>query len=225
MNLSDDWVIRIKHPTQARPLLSLLNVKYLLVPPRYDLNDAIGYNVAGRSDFMVLENPDVWPRAFFSDKITIISSNETFVEYLAKNGKQPFVALTKEELVGQLGLQKLENADPTDVIPAANYQLLPNSTAFDVHAAAAGVVCLTEGQAKGFTATANGEAKPILTVNRAFKGIYLDQPGDYHIQFIYRPPHWRSACALFWLSTTGVISLVIINLVAARRRRKGAIIR
>jgi uncharacterized membrane protein YfhO len=66
------------------------------------------------------------------------------------------------------------------------------------------VVCLTEGQAKDFTATANGESKEVLTVNRAFKGIYIDQPGDYHIEFTYRPRHWRLSCALFWISIGAV---------------------
>jgi hypothetical protein len=46
--------------------------------------------------------------------------------------------------------------------------------------------------------TANNEPKGVLTVNRAFKGVYLDKPGNYHIEFIYRPRHWRLACCLFW---------------------------
>jgi hypothetical protein len=79
------------------------------------------------------------------------------------------------------------------------------------------MVCLTEGQAIDFTARANHEAKEVLTVNRAFKGIYLDRPGDYHIQFIYRPRHWGLACALFWISGGAVIMLGWMS----RRRVKG----
>jgi len=88
------------------------------------------------------------------------------------------------------------------------------------------MVCLTEGQAKDFTAKANNESKEVLTVNRAFKGIYLEQPGDYHIKFIYRPRHWRLACACFWISAGAVILWVLTSIIrgqGATKRRRNAI--
>ena len=105
---------------------------------------------------------------------------------------------------------RLATAEPAVILAATNYQLLANSTAFEIHVPTAGVVCLTEGQARDFSATANGEPKTVLTVNRAFKGIYLDQPGNYHIQFTYRPRHWRLACTLFFTAGGIVITLVAI---------------
>ena len=82
------------------------------------------------------------------------------------------------------------------------------------------IVCLTEGQAKDFTATANGESKQVLTVNRAFKGIYIDRPGDYHIKFTYRPRYWRLSCALFWISICAVLALATADFINTRNRRK-----
>jgi hypothetical protein len=85
------------------------------------------------------------------------------------------------------------------------------------------MVCLTEGQAKDFTARANNQAREVLTVNRAFKGIYLDRPGDYHIQFIYRPRHWQLACTCFWIAAGAVLILSGMNLfrvkAAAKKKR------
>jgi hypothetical protein len=135
-----------------------------------------------------------------------------------KNGQQPFIALTSEEIEKQPGLQSLETTNPAAISPATNYRLLPNSTEFDIHAPSAGMVCLTEGQAKDFTALANNKPREVLTVNRAFKGIYLGQPGDYHIRFIYRPRHWRLACAFFWISAGAVIMLGLMS----HMRVKGA---
>ena len=83
------------------------------------------------------------------------------------------------------------------------------------------MVCLTEGQAKDFTARANDEAKRVLTVNRAFKGIYLDQPGDYHIKFIYRPRHWRLACVCFWISAGAVMLWVLASIIRSKGAAKG----
>jgi len=158
--------------------------------------------------------------------VVAITSTEKFIDHLLKNGKQPFIALTREEIEKQPGLQQLETTNQAAISPATNYRLFPNSTEFDIHASSAGMVCLTEGQAKDFTAKANNESKEVLTVNRAFKGIYLEQPGDYHIKFIYRPRHWRLACACFWISAGAVILWVLTSIIrgqGATKRRRNAI--
>jgi hypothetical protein len=82
------------------------------------------------------------------------------------------------------------------------------------------MVCLTEEQAQDFTATANNEPKPVLTVNRAFKGIYLEAPGDYHIEFTYRPHHWRLSCSLFWISIGGVLVLAMMSRIHLKSRQR-----
>src|SRR5262249_41484045 len=144
----------------------------------------------------------------FSDKIVSLSSTEEFVEYLRAHGQQPFVGLTPAEISTQSGLAGMSGPSST-FTPATNYTLLPNSTAFDIHANFAGVVCLTEGQGRDFIATVNGQSKPVLTVNRAFKGVYLDKPGDYHIQFTYRPRYWGVTWPTFWVAV-GICLLLAI---------------
>ena len=210
------WVIQVVDPIQAQPLLNLLNVKYLLAPPDVEIGGRLDFRITDRSDFLVLENLQAWPRAFFENQIVSIDSSDTFIKHLLENGRRPFIALTEEEIKRQPGLQQLETTNTAILSPATNYRLSVNSTGFDVHAPSAGVVCLTEGQAKDFTATANGESKEVLTVNRAFKGIYIDTPGDYHIEFTYRPRYWRLSCALFWISICAVLALATADLVRTR---------
>jgi hypothetical protein len=203
-----DWVLRVEDPLAAQPLLNLLNVKYLLASPRIKVLPGVDFRVTDRSDFGVLENLEVWPRAFFTDRVVPVATTGEFIQRLMHDGPRPFAALTAQEIATQPGLAKLAIPQPAAaVLAATNYVLRANSTAFDVHAPTAGVVCLTEGQARDFTATANGESKTVLTVNRAFKGIYLDRPGDYHVKFTYRPRHWRLAVFLFWLAAGGVTAL------------------
>jgi hypothetical protein len=60
-----------------------------------------------------------------------------------------------------------------------------------------------------------------LTVNRAFKGIYLGQPGDYHVKFIYRPRHWRLACAGFWISAGAAILWAWLSISRGKRAANG----
>jgi hypothetical protein len=216
------WVAKIARPVQAQPLLNLLNVKYLLANPNVVLKDNSDYHCVFQGDFTVLENPEVWPRAFFSDKITAISSNEQFIQYLLEHGKRPFIALADDEIAKQPGLRRLADAPEATIVPATNYLLLPNSTAFDVHIPSAGVVCLTEEQAKDFMATANGLPLPVLTANQAFKGVYLDHAGDYHVEFTYRPRYWLLSCFSFWLSAIGAVIFTFMNVRAARFGKKAA---
>ena len=221
VKLSQYWMMEVADPVQAQPLLNLLNVKYLLAPTNIIIRGKPDFRLTGKSDFGILENLRVWPRAFFSDKVVSISSNEKFINHLLKNGQQPFIALTREEIEKQPGVQQLETTNQAAISPATNYRLFPNSTEFDIHAPSAGMVCLTEGQAKDFTAKANNESKEVLTVNRVFKGIYLDQPGDYHIKFIYRPRYWRLACVCFWISAGVVIMLASMSIIRAKGEAKG----
>jgi hypothetical protein len=193
--------------------LNLLNVKYLLAPTNVSIRGQPDFRLADRSDFGVLENLQVWPRAFFANQVVSIASSEKFIKHLLKNGKQPFIALTGEEIGKQPGLQQLATTNQAAISLATNYRLLPNSTEFDIHVPSPGMVCLTEGQANDFTARANNESRKVLTVNRAFKGIYLDRPGDYHIKFIYRPRHWRLACACFWISAGAVMVLGLMSII------------
>ncbi len=219
VDFKGEWMIEVVDPVAAQPLLNLLNVRYLLASPGNGPRVGSDFRLTDRSDFEVLENPEAWPRAFFSDKMVSIASNEEFIQQLLENGKQPFIALTREEIEKQPGLRQLETTKPATITPATNYRLLPNSTEFDIHAPSPGMVCLTEGQARDFTAKANHEPKVVLTVNRAFKGIYLDQAGDYHVEFTFRPRHWRLACTMFWIAMGSVIVLAFLMVVSTRVQR------
>jgi len=205
-----DWVSQVTNVVAAHPVLNLLNVKYLLTPPSVEVQENLGYRLAHTSDLGVLENLEVWPRAFFCEKIISLPSTEEFIGYLYAHGTKPFIAMTPTEISHQPALAQMQRTNST-FAPATNYTLLPNSTAFDVHATSPGVACLTEGQARDFIATVNGEIKPVLTVNRAFKGVYLDKPGDYHIQFTYRPRFWRITWPAFWVAAAISVALGIFS--------------
>ena len=218
INLTYGWIIKVADPVAAQPLLNLLNVKYFLAPPGVGLEAGLDYRLTDRSDFGVLENLNVWPRAFFTDRVTPVASTGEFIQRLWANSKKPFAALAPAEIARQPGLQKLVAGTNAAVSAATHYHLRPNSTAFDLHAPAAGLACLTENQAPDFMATVNGHPATILTVNQTFKGVYLDQPGDYHIEFTYRPRHWVLACAFFWTALVVTAALVAGSFRRAKRR-------
>ncbi|HEX5399550.1 MAG TPA: hypothetical protein VFY06_10930, partial [Verrucomicrobiae bacterium] len=92
------WEFVVTDIAAAQPLLNLLNVKYLLGSPRVSLPPGLDYRVVDQSDFGVVENPEVWPRAYFSDKVVSITTSEDFVRHLLTHAKRPFIALTPEEI-------------------------------------------------------------------------------------------------------------------------------
>lgn len=209
-----DWAIRVENPGTARPLLNLLNVKFLLASPGTHPPGMDHFTVRDFNDFKVLENGEAWPRAFFASRVVPVSSNEDFIRYLRLHGDRPFVALEREQADDQDNLRRLENESSPVVVAAEHYRLRPNSTAFDIQTPGAGIVCLTEGQGNDFFAQANGHPAKVLTVNRAFKGIYLDRPGNYHVKFSYRPRFWKISMSLFGVSA----GIVLIFGVTALRR-------
>ena len=89
VELRKGWIIEVVAPFAAQPLLNLLNVKYLLTPPRVVLQEGLDFRLKDRSDFGIEENLEVWPRAFFSDQVVSISSTEEFIQQLLENGKEP----------------------------------------------------------------------------------------------------------------------------------------
>lgn len=195
MSLQRDWVLKVNDPQKAQPLLSLLNVKYLLANPSQTLQAGPEFSIADRSDFLVLQNLHTWPRAFFVNRVTEASTTAEFIDQL-REATGPFASVTKQTLANHLELRNLVQNSAT-VVPATNYRLAPNSTAFHVQVDQPGLVCLTEEQAKDFSVTVNRQAEEVLTVNRAFKGVYLARPGEYDIRFSYRPRYWGLSCGLF----------------------------
>jgi len=208
VHFDTQWRLDVVDPDRARPLLNLLNVKYLLGDPKkFDP----AFRGLERNDFKVMENPEAWPRAFFEDRVVPFTSNQQFVDYLVQHGQQPFIGLASGEIAREPGLPALTSGGAGEITAATNYVLRPNSTAFDLVSPTAGVVCLTEGQAWDFTALVNGQPRTVLTVNQAFKGVYLDQPGRYHIEMKYRPRYWAVAVWLFWSAAVGTLVFALMG--------------
>jgi hypothetical protein len=216
-----EWQLELTDPAAAQGLLNILNVKYVFASSNVDISKLPDFHLISRSDFGLIENQQAWPRAFFSDGVISIPSSDAFIRRLIENKKEPFIALTSADLQAHPELLPLAATNTAAISPATNYRLLPNATTFDIHAGSPGVVCLTESQVKDFTATANGVHKTVFTVNRAFKGIYLESPGDYHIEFIYRPRYWHASCALFWGAFAATIVFMIGYSLKSRSGKTG----
>ena len=191
-------------------LFRMLNVGYILdsVAARKPLFPNL--KAVASLDLNVFECENVWPRAFFTDRLSIYQREKEFIDLLNSGDGLPFAAVQKDDLSSQPALSNvmsnLGRSVPGQVMPATDYVLTGNKTSFRIQAPAAGVVVLTEAYVPDdFQVTVNGKRQEYFRVNSAFKGILLEHGGAYTVTFAYWPKYLTVS---LWIGATGLVLLV-----------------
>jgi len=76
------------------------------------------------------------------------------------------------------------------------FELTPNTVAIRYQAKTAGILTLTDSYAEGWRVTVNGQEVPVLRVDGVFRGVRIEEPGIYEVQFWYRPPYWSLSLSM-----------------------------
>ena len=188
-----------------KPFRDLLGVRYYLTMPQKALPELPAVGLAGQLDLNLYLNQKAWPRAFFVNRLAVYKGVDDFVARLAAGDGLPFAEVDAGELASlPAGLAK---RFPTDqaartVSAAGHYRLTNHRTVFDVDAPEPGVVVLMEPYMDGaFVAEINGHRTPIWRVDHAFQGIWVDQPGSYHVVVTYWP---RGFTLALWAAALGL---------------------
>jgi uncharacterized membrane protein YfhO len=134
-------------------------------------------------------------------------------------GQPPFAAIQQQDFTRQPGLATLSRDATTRTVSAAtNYTLTENSTTFHVRAGGPGIIVLTEAWwPDSFRVEVNGNRKPIVRVNHAFKGVFIDAAGDFEVTFSYWPRHFLRVLIL---SGAGFVLLIAGLALALRPARR-----
>jgi len=181
-----------------RPGCDFLGIRYYFdhrhatVPPGNDLT------VFDKEDLTVYKSETAWPRAFFVERIETYDTVEAFAALVTAHPGQPFAAMLPSDL-DHSGRTPPDNLDPPQpvAIPAHDYKLTTNVTAFTVQTPAPGLAVLQEAWLPdGFTVTLNGRPAPVLRVNHAFKGVQIPSAGAWRVVFEYRPPRFQLSLGL-----------------------------
>lgn len=94
---------------------------------------------------------------------------------------------------------------PARVVPAHDYHLTLNKTAFSIEASDRGLIVLHETHEPGaFLVTLNGKRVEPVLVNHTFRGIHVPRAGNYRVEFLYQPP---GLAAGLWSAAAGVVLL------------------
>ncbi len=213
-----DWANTVE-PAALAPLLpfyDLLGVRHHLAT-RSSAPVAIpGLRLEAKLDFDIYSSPTVWPRAFFTDRVSSYRSLAEFLEKVRYSDGRPFATVDRNDR----GIESLEglahDLAQRAVNPATGYRLTTNNTSFEVDATGPGVVVLTEAfYTDDFVALLNGQSVPYFRVNHAFKGIFIPQAGRYQVSFRYWPKFFTLS---LWLGAAGLVILAGVGLAVSRGR-------
>ena len=197
---------------KVRRGLDMLNVRHFLDKPGQP--DLPGTTTLVRGDLTVARNDTAWPRAFFTDTVLTYASGSELRALVEQGDGRPFAAMSAADRARP----KLPPVAPAarTVVPAKNYRLTNNSTTFEIDAPSPGVAVLLETNAPGdIEVLVDGRPAECLTVDHAFRGVFIESAGRHTVRFTYWPAVLGPA---LWLGAAGVAGLLLTGALFWRRR-------
>ena len=209
-----DWkfIIKAGNLGHMKPLCDLLNVRYYLGSSSE--HSVPGLQSVAALDLTVYESKSVWPRAFFTDAVSVYQTLPNFTRMLEAGDGRPFAAVASSDLGDDHSLTQIAAGSTTDrrVVAASDYRLTNNTTSFRIQAPKPGMVVLTEAYLPDdFRLELNGKPASYFRVNHAFKGVVIDKPGDYAVTFKYWPRHLTRSLCLSFLGMVGLLLYIWQN--------------
>jgi len=174
--LGDDRLLR-----PESPILSSLNVRYVLLPAGSPLSVGSSYRrVWENADVVVYENTLAYPRAFFAETVRAVTDPTAILRAVTADG---FDGRTLA-LVETDAFPALPAPSGPDAVTLAAWK--PNRVSVTYTAATPRFLVLSEMYFPGWQATVDGAATPIYRTNYLFRGVVVPA-GRHTVTFDYRP--------------------------------------
>lgn len=223
-------------PTLLDPrshLLNMLNVKYALVQPQSgivpptvtgdvwsDLRQANPEAAAARPWQRVFENeqvtiyrnPNVYPRAFFAERVAAVADPRTILDLIKQPGFDPRRQSFVERGLTPTAAQQLSQPDAATVRVE---RIAPDELRLETQTTTERLLVVSEMWLPGWRAELDGRELPIYRTNYLFRGLVVPA-GEHTIRMVYRP---TSALVGAAISLTTLVGLGGAIVVSARRPR------
>lgn len=192
-------------------ILNLLNVRYLISPfPLKDTHLKMLYD----GPIKIYENTTCLPRAFFVKRVVVVGNEEEVLRSMRASDYNPqstaYIAQGEMEKLHGIGLPECYYPEKSDTIKIINYQTNQIDLKATTHCAC--FLFISDNYYPGWKAYVNGEEKPIVKANYAFRGLLLDK-GEHIVTLIFKPLSFIIGA---WLSLMAVMCVVIIMVLARR---------
>jgi hypothetical protein len=183
-----------KEPARHHGLISLMNVKYVLLPAadfarEHPFQAVRGFRLVYDREVRVYENLDVMPRAFLADRASVVSADEALA------------AITRAGFDARAGVL-LEDPDSPRLPPSPGGSpgtaevtaLSANRLVVRATAARAAYLVVSDTNYPGWQARVDDARVPIYQANYLFRAVHLP-PGRHEIVFTFLPISYRLAMA------------------------------
>jgi len=166
------------------PILSSLNVKYVLIPSNLSPPiDSSFHQVYANAQVRVYQNSQVYPRAYFANTVRGAPDPQTLLHTVTADGfdgRQ--LALVESDQPPPV--QPVTGATNADTVTITHSSA--NQIALATSASQQRFLVLSEMYFPGWYATVDGVATPIYRTNYLFRGIVVPA-GQHTVRFAYRP--------------------------------------
>jgi hypothetical protein len=173
------------------PFLDAMNVKYFVAVKRSDIaeigkGEKLNYRLEETNykkvfedkATVVMENPQALERAYFVTSIVELPNKSDLIEWLQKSDFDPRTTALIESATPQ------ESTLSAGKVEIATY--LPNEIKMLVDSDGKGFVVLSDGYDKGWQMKIDGVQTPIVKVNGAVRGFWVEA-GQHQVEMFYWP--------------------------------------
>ncbi len=202
---------------QSFGLMSLINIKYLLLPPP-GMNHPNLEEVTREGDRVLYRNKSVLPRAFLAEDYEVIGDREALLSRLLDDGTDlRRTVFLEEEPPIEIGGDGPGNL----TTPVTWLEKGPNRYAVRAEAAKPSVLFLSNNYLPYWKALVDGEPAKLLRANYAFQGVALPA-GSHEVSITYRSGPYEVAKAISIAATAFLIlggSVVCFGGARAKREK------
>ena len=205
-----------RDPATHRGLMSLMNIKYVLMPPPAALAipDPYAtlpwYRPVYDRDIRIYENLDTLPRAFLVNRARVVAEDEALATIVARDFDPRAGVLLEDPRAPALSAAPGPSPGTAEVT-----SLSANRVVVRAAPARPAYLVLSETNYPGWRARVDGAATPIYQADYLFRAVHL-APGALEIVFTFMPASYIAAAAV---SLAGLAAVGGCFVVAGLRRR------
>ena len=181
-------------------ILNLLNTKYIVAPT--ELNIPYLQKIAGRQGLHIYRNPGALPWFYLAPQYEIIPDENQILQKLTDPNTNPVQTALIEE---NPGIASDINASEPGNVKRLEYNEHQGHLKLSTSASGSRILVISQNHHPNWTATVNGEPKPLIRANYLWTAVVL-APGEHTVELTYRDP---IVATTRWITLGGVLILFI----------------
>jgi hypothetical protein len=206
-------LIHNKPLASIRPVLDLLNVKYVLTDKPVEL-EGLSRLLDGAGTSKLYQNHQSLPRAFLVKQFQVLNSDQEFAKAFHDLTFDPRTTILLEEAPTRFLELKKEPAVPNLESAARMLTYENNRMVLEVDTPEAAFLFMSEAYYPGWQAYVDGKQEEIVRASYVFRAIPLG-PGSHRVEVVFEPLSFKIGLSLSLLT---VFLLLLTWPISTRRR-------